>query len=111
MDNICAKRFHYSRMLKGFRLDVQVAGFRSLPESSTLLPITRHHPVTQYLIRRLDAVAVNQEFLQPGILRDKLQTKLKILETLRAQVADRLLFLQRFIHQQIRSGIREPDLN
>jgi len=43
--------------------------------------------------------------------RDELQPELKILESFRAQIAHRLLLLQRFIHQHLRRRRREADFD
>src|SRR5213593_4082212 len=58
-------------------------------------PVASHHPVAQHLVRRLDHIGIDSEFLTAGILSNEFQAELKILELLRAQIANRPGLLKR----------------
>jgi len=76
---------------------------------SSLLPrpaITGDHPIAEDFLGVLDDVHIDEKLLLAGVLRDKLEAELEILESFGAEIADGLLFVERLLDHEVERARR-----
>ena len=73
--------------------------------------VAGHDPVAEDLVRVLNGLDVDDEFLLRRVLRHQFQTELKILEARCAKISNGLRFGKGFVSEHLDCGLGEADLH
>src|SRR5512140_2068685 len=74
-------------------------------------PVAGDHPLAEHLVRGLRGFVVDREFGLARVLRNQLEAEMKVFKPGRTKVANGLLLVEGFAHDQLRRLRCELDLH